>query len=171
MAGLIALSCRCLAQGLGNIDEENREIYALMENGKKHPETIRGQMRTNKFVSFLSFALVKVPFALTAKALLQMGKVFHLSYNAVNIIVWYMLLPLAWAAILDYKLHQLLFAPTWLLLCLGCIFLQRKRFGKFCDTLFKLSQVFILSFGDYCLWSVLICLLVPVVITAVLLIA
>lgn len=45
------------------------------------------------------------PFALTVKVLLAIGRTFRLSYNAVNIIVWYMLLPLAWAGILDYKLH------------------------------------------------------------------
>ncbi len=124
-----------------------------------------------KRIPSLPFLLVTVPFVLTARGLLAIGKALHLSYNAVNIIVWYMLLPLAWAAILDYKLHQVLFAPTWLLLCIGCIVIQRKRFNKFCDTLFRLSQIFILSFGDYYLWSVLICLLVPIVITVVLLIA
>lgn len=39
---------------------------------------------------------------------MAIGKVFHLSYNAVNIIVWYMIIPLAWAAILDYKLHKMI---------------------------------------------------------------
>ena len=53
-------------------------------------------------------AIIAFPFAITVKILLAIGKVFHLSYNAVNIIVWYMLLPLAWAAILDYKLHKLI---------------------------------------------------------------
>ena len=126
-------------------------------------------MKSKKFISYLPFILVTVPFVLTARGLLLIGKACHLSYNAVNIIVWYMLLPLLWAAILDYKLHQVLFAPTWLLLCIGCIIIQRKRFNKFCDTLFRLSQIFILSFGDYCLWSVMICLLVPVIITLILL--
>ena len=35
--------------------------------------------------------LVTVPFYLTVKVLLFIGKVFHLSYNAVNIIIWYMI--------------------------------------------------------------------------------
>lgn len=126
-------------------------------------------MKVRRIISYLPFVLVTVPFAVTVKVLLLIGKATHLSYNAVNIIVWYMLLPLLWAAILDYKLHQVLFAPTWLLLCIGCIIIQRKRFNKFCDTLFRMSQIFILSFGDYCLWSVMICLLVPVIITLILL--
>lgn len=118
----------------------------------------------------VTFAFVTVPFALTVKVLLSLGKTFHLSYNAVNIIVWYMLLPLFWAAILDYKLHQILFAPVWLLICGGIIYLQRKKFNNFCDLLFKLSQIFIASFGDYYKWSVIICLIVPILITILLLI-
>lgn len=118
----------------------------------------------------VTFAFVTVPFALTVKVLLSLGKTFHLSYNAVNIIVWYMLLPFFWAAILDYKLHQILFAPVWLLICGGIIYLQRKKFNNFCDLLFKLSQIFIASFGDYYKWSVIICLVVPILITILLLI-
>lgn len=125
-------------------------------------------MKAKNIVSCLPLILVGIPFALTARALLQIGKVFHLSYNAVNIIVWYMLLPLAWAAILDYKLHQLLFAPAWLLLCIATIVHQRKQFNKFCDLLFRLSQEFILAFGDYYLWSVIICLLIPISMTVLL---
>ena len=114
-------------------------------------------------------AIIAFPCASTVKILLAIGKVFHLSYNAVNIIVWYMLLPLAWAAILDYKLHKLILSPMWLLICVGIIILQRKKFNQFCDTMFRLSQIFISSFGNYYLWSVIICLLLPTLITAVLL--
>lgn len=53
-------------------------------------------MSTKKIISSISLRLVIIPFALTAKALLAIGKVLHLSYNAVNIIVWYMLIPFAW---------------------------------------------------------------------------
>ena len=127
-------------------------------------------MNKEKTVSYLPFILITLPFVLTVKVLLLIGKLLHLSYNAVNIIVWYMLIPLAWAAILDYKLHQILFAPVWLLLCIGIIVHQRKQFNKFCDLLFRLSQEFILSFGNYYLWSVIICLLVPILVTTLLII-
>ena len=123
-------------------------------------------MRIN---SLSPFIFVTVLFTFTVKVLLATGKVFHLSYNAVNIIVWYMILPLGWAAILDYKLHRLILSPMWLLLCIGIIVLQRKKFNQFCDTMFKLSQIFISSFGNYYLWSVIICLLIPLLITLVLL--
>lgn len=59
-----------------------------------------------------------------------------------------MFVPLAWAGILDYKLHQLLLAPLWLLMCVGVVILQRKRFNKLCDAMFRLSQAFISLFGN-----------------------
>ena len=71
--------------------------------------------------------LVTVPFDLTVKVLLFIGKVFHLSYNAVNIIIWYMIFPMFWMAILDYKFHRILFVPIWLVLCLGLGYVQRKK--------------------------------------------
>lgn len=122
-----------------------------------------------RIISSSPFKFVTVLFTFTVKILLETGKVFHLSYNAVNIIIWYMILPLGWAAILDYKLHRLILSPMWLLLCIGIIVLQRKKFNQFCDTMFKLSQIFISSFGNYYLWSVIICLLVPLLITSLLL--
>ena len=127
--------------------------------------------RKSRVILCLSKILVTIPFAVTAKTLLYIGKKCHLTYNMVNIIVWYALLPLLWAGILDYKLHQLLFVPSWFLLCVGIGIMQYKKFNKFCDELFRLSQMFILLFGNYYLWSVVICLLVPVLITIVLLIA
>lgn len=121
--------------------------------------------------SFWLKTLVVIPFALTYKALVAIAKLFHLTYNAINIIVWYALLPLLWAGILDYKLHQVLFLPTWLLLCIGTGIMQRRKFNTFCDELFRLSQQFIMLFGNYYIWSVIICLLIPICITIVLLIA
>ena len=129
-------------------------------------------MTKNKNTNFQYIPLgsfINIPFTLTVKILLAIGRVFHLTYNAVNIIVWYMLLPLAWVGILDYKPHKLILSPLWLLLCISIVILQRKKFNQFCDTMFKLSQIFIASFGNYYLWSVIICLIVPLLITAVLL--
>ena len=126
------------------------------------------QIKNNKC---MSKTLINWIFSVTAKTLLHVGMLFHLTYNAINVIVWYALLPLAWAAILDYKLHQIFFAPCWALLCIGVGILQRKQFNNFCNELFKLSQQFIILFGNYCTWSVIICLLIPIAITILLLLA
>lgn len=95
-------------------------------------------MTKNKNTNFQYIPLrsfINIPFTLTVKILLAIGRVFHLTYNAVNIIVWYMLLPLAWVGILDYKLHKLILSPLWLLLCISIVILQRKKFNQFCDTI------------------------------------
>ena len=129
-------------------------------------------MTKNKNTNFQYIPLgsfINISFTLTVKILLAIGRVLHLTYNAVNIIVWYMLLPLAWTGILDYKLNKLILSPLWLLLCISIVILQRKKFNQFCDTMFKLSQIFIASFGNYYLWSVIICLIVPLLITTLLL--
>jgi hypothetical protein len=125
-------------------------------------------MKVKNFSSYLYSILVDIPFAFTVRVLTQIGELLHLSYNVVNIIVWYILLPLAWTAILDYKLHQILFAPVCFLLCTATIVYQRKQFNKFCDILFRLSQEFILAFGNYYLWSVIICLIIPLLLTLLL---
>lgn len=109
-------------------------------------------------------------FIWTVKALYGIGKVFNLTYTSVNIIIWYMLLPLIWAMILDYKFHQCIISPLWLLFCLGITILERKKFNQYCDTFFRWSQMLILSFGNYFLWSVILCLVVPLVITIALII-
>lgn len=128
-------------------------------------------MKVQNIISSLFKVLVYISFGITAKTLLYIGKKCRLTYKGINIIVWYALLPLAWAGILDYKFHQILFAPCWTLFCIGVGILQRKQWNKFCDTMFRLSQEFILLFGNYYLWSVIICLLLPAIITIVLLIA
>lgn len=115
--------------------------------------------------------IIDLLFNLTVKVLLFIGKTFHLSYNAVNVIIWYMLIPLLWTAILDYKLHCVILTPAWLLLCSIIMFWQRKQLNRFFDKVFKLSQAFISYFGDYYKWSVIICLLLPIVITVFLLLA
>jgi len=115
-------------------------------------------------------SFIMKPFIWTVKVLYYIGKVFHLTYTSVNIIVWYMLLPLVWATILDYKFNQCIISPLWLLFCLSLIIIERKKFNQFCDTFFRLSQIFILSFGNYFLWSVILCLVIPLIITLVLII-
>lgn len=125
-------------------------------------------MRSNKQI--LNF-LVNNFFTITANILLSIGRACHMTYNAVNIVIWYGLLPLLWMTLLDYKLHSVLLSPLWLLLCIGVCIIQRKKFNRFCDALFRLSQEFILLFGNYYLWSVIICLILPVLITILLIIA
>lgn len=114
---------------------------------------------------------IYVIFGLTVLILRLIAKVIYLSYNEVNVIVWYMALPILWAVMLDYKLHIIAFSPLWLASCIALAIIQRKRFKKFCDNLFTISQMFLLNFGNYYISSVIVCLIIPIAFTVILALA
>ena len=102
-----------------------------------------------------------------AKSLQSIARILHLSYNEINIIVYYLLIPLSWCIMLDcligMPITTLLLIAVW-----AVIFLKVKSFSEWCDKGFKLSQRFICFFGEYVKYSVIICVFIPVLIYAVL---
>ena len=102
-----------------------------------------------------------------AKSLQSIARILHLSYNEINIIVYYLLIPLSWCIMLDcligMPITTLLLVAVW-----AVIFLKVKSFSEWCDKGFKLSQRFICFFGEYVGYSVIICVFIPVLIYAVL---
>ena len=96
------------------------------------------------------------------------AKIFHLTYNEVNIIVYYLLIPLSWAVLIDYKIGYLAISIFFLLLW-SCLYWKvRKNFKTFCDVAFRISQLFLLKFQkigwNYVVSSVIICVVVPIII-------
>lgn len=92
----------------------------------------------------------------------------RLTYNEVNILIYYLLIPLSWAAIIDYKIGYpaltILFTLLW-----SCIYWNtRKNFRYYCDVAFRMSQVFLLQFNrigwNYVVSSVIVCVAVPIVV-------
>ena len=106
-------------------------------------------------------------FGWVAKSLQSIARILHLSYNEINIIVYYLLIPLSWCIMLDcligMPITTLLLIAVW-----AVIFLKVKSFSEWCDKGFKLSQRFICFFGEYVEYSVIICVFIPVLIYAVL---
>ena len=102
-----------------------------------------------------------------AKSLQSIARILHLSYNEINIIVYYLLIPLSWCIMLDcligMPITTLLLVAVW-----AVIFLKVKSFSEWCDKGFKLSQRFICFFGEYVKYSVIICVFIPVLIYVVL---
>ena len=102
-----------------------------------------------------------------AKSLQSIARILHLSYNEINIFVYYLLIPLSWCIMLDcligMPITTLLLVAVW-----AVIFLKVKSFSEWCDKGFKLSQRFICLFGEYVKYSVIICVFIPVLIYAVL---
>lgn len=109
-------------------------------------------------------------FNITVKVLLLIASKFNLTYNEINILIWYFLIPLFWALLLSIKLHNIFIfiIATIIALLLG------KNYKSYSDKLFRKSQLFLLWFDkigiNYIQSSVIICIILPIIITLILLI-
>ena len=113
-------------------------------------------------------------FGIVAASLRLMAKALHMTYNEINIIVYYLIIPLSWCIMLDYIIGLLITTPIWILLWIYIIWSKRKFFKEWCDAAFKLSVDFLLKFQrigwNYWKASVIICVVVPLIVYAVLII-
>lgn len=106
-------------------------------------------------------------FSLVENSLEYTGRLTGRTYNEINIILYYFIIPFSWLAMLDmvFEFHYLKIAAF--VFCLGFYF-GCKDFKSFSDRLFYRSVEFLLYFnrfgGNYFSWSVWICVAVPIVI-------
>ena len=111
-------------------------------------------------------------FGIVAASLRLMAKVLHMTYNEINIIVYYLIIPLSWFIMLDYIIGLPITTPIWILLWVYIFWSKRKFFRQWCDVAFKLSVDFLLKFQrigwNYWVASVIIGVVVPIIIYAVL---
>ena len=117
--------------------------------------------------------MIKELFNATAKALMKLAQKLHLTYNEVNIIVYYMLVPLSWAVMLDFIIVTWPWLTiSWIAVCLLVTWWNRKRFSQWCDWAFQKSVEFLQGFGfvgwDYCKASVIICVFFIAIVYAIL---
>ena len=107
-------------------------------------------------------------FGAVALALKLMAKALHMTYKEINIIVYYLLIPLSWCIMLDMIIKLPIFTPLWILLWIYIFWSKRKFFRQWCDAAFKLSVDFLLKFQrigwNYWKASVIICVVIPVII-------
>jgi len=112
-------------------------------------------------------------FISVADALIWTGKKTGMTYNEVNVIIYYLLIPLSWTVMLDCMLRFPV--STTILLCVwaGIFIATHDRFGEWCDKVFMRSVDFLNRFnrwgGNYTLNSVIICVLIPVIVYGILL--
>ena len=108
-----------------------------------------------------------------AAALNMIAKALHMTYNEINIIVYYLLIPLSWCVMLDMIIGLPIFTTLWSFLWLYLFWSKRKFFRQWCDVAFKLSVDFLLKFQrlgwNYWKASVIICVVIPIIIYIVLL--
>ena len=114
----------------------------------------------------------RIIFKIVAEGLALIGEKTGLTYNEINIIVYYFLVPFSWLALLDVTFHfhnfKLAFAIFTLGFIVGC-----RNFRTYSDWLFDRSVCFLNYFnkfgGNYISSSVWICVAVPIAIYALLL--
>ena len=131
------------------------------------------KMKKLKASSISVFTILGV-FGAVALTLKVMAKALHMTYNEINIIVYYLIIPLSWCAMIDYIIGLPITTMIWILLWIYIIWSKRKFFKDWCDAAFKLSVDFLLKFKrigwNYWKASVIICVVVPLIIYAVLII-
>jgi hypothetical protein len=114
--------------------------------------------------------VISAVFNIVAYSLVAAARLFGCTYNEINIIVYYMLVPLTWAVLADLALRKVRVTPVLLGFYILVAFLVRD-FEAFADQVFYSSARFLLWFGrvgwDYATASVIICVIVPLVIYSV----
>lgn len=122
--------------------------------------------------SSISVLTILGVFGIVAAGLNLIAKALHMTYNEINIIVYYLIIPLSWCIMLDYIIGLPITTPIWILLWIYIFWSKRKFFRKWCDAAFKLSVDFLLKFQrigwNYWKASVIICVVLPIIIYAVL---
>ena len=116
--------------------------------------------------------MIRTIFSIVALSLNKIAKLLHLTYNEINIIVYYFLIPLSWTIILDVWIGLPIITLIFLCIWVGIYIATYKFFKEWCDWVFEDSVKFINYFnrwgGNYILNSVIICVIIPIVIYLVL---
>lgn len=111
--------------------------------------------------------MINRTFNVVANTLLFIGKKTGLTYNEVNILVYYLLIPLSWTAIFDCWLGLPIASAAFLFVWLGILIATRHIFREWCDWAFQDSVNFLNWFnrwgGNYVLNSVIFCVLFPLI--------
>jgi len=96
------------------------------------------------------------------------AKLTGTTYNEVNIIVYYLLIPLSWTAMVDYITMMPFLTPMYIIAWVIFLWKDQMKFRDRCDWAFDRSVEFLLWFKkigwNYVVSSVIICVVVPVLI-------
>ena len=107
-------------------------------------------------------------FAVVAGLEHVIAKLTGSTYNEVNIIVYYLLIPLSWAVMVDYITKLPFLTPMYILALIVFLWKDPMKFRDRCDWAFMKSVDFLLLFKrigwNYIVSSVIICVVVPVLV-------
>ena len=107
-------------------------------------------------------------FAVVAGVEHVIAKLTGMTYNEVNIIVYYLLIPLSWAVMVDYITMLPFLTPMYIIAWIVFLWKDPMKFRDRCDWAFMKSVDFLLWFKkigwNYIVSSVIICVVVPVLV-------
>ena len=107
-------------------------------------------------------------FAIVAGLEHIIAKMTGATYNEVNIIVYYLLIPLSWTVMVDYITMMPFLTPMYIIAWVIFLWKDQMKFRDRCDWAFDRSIDFLLWFKkigwNYVVSSVIICVVVPVLI-------
>ena len=114
--------------------------------------------------------IVSIIFRKVADALIYGASAMDITYNEINIIVYYLLIPLTWTIMLDFYIGTPIMTYALAFIWIGIKIGTWGRFREWSDWAFMRSVDFLNYFnrwgGNYVLNSVIICVLLPVLIYA-----
>lgn len=113
-------------------------------------------------------AVVLPIFAVVAGLEHIIARVTGATYNEVNIIVYYLLIPFSWTAMVDYITMMPFLTPIYIIAWIIFLWKDPMKFHDRCDWAFDKSVEFLLWFKkigwNYVVSSVVICVVVPILI-------
>lgn len=110
---------------------------------------------------------MKKLFEITYEILMFLSRTTGFSYKEINIIVWFILIPLSWAFLID-KIYKFNYIKILSIIVISITLLFINDFTVFSNWLFNISADFLRSFdslgSNYTASSVIICVFIPIVI-------
>ena len=114
--------------------------------------------------------MITLTFRLVATVLYNIATLLGMTYNEVNILAYYLLIPLTWTVMLDKYIGLPLTTGALLYIRIGIRIGTWGHFREWCDWAFMRSVDFLNYFnrwgGNYVLNSVIICVVIPVLVYA-----
>jgi len=110
--------------------------------------------------------MIKETFSAIAYSLIKMANFLGISYNEANILVYFVIIPMVWAHMIDrtHKSHIVKIAYAILVMTMVLI---SGDVSKLCDTLFMVCVYFLYLFEPigigYMASSVIFCVILPVI--------
>lgn len=109
--------------------------------------------------------MVNCIFNFVANALLRIATAFGITYNQINIICYYFLIPLSWAIMIDFYVKKTITSLVVIGMWIIIVICKWRGFSEWCDWLFEQSVKFLRFFdrlgGYYNMTSVIFCVFLP----------